>query len=809
MFRKLSPSDLQTKILHLAGKPDYQPLTANELASKLKLPPSTAAMLEPELEKMELAGLISRIRQDRWVKPDDADLVTGVLHVHEKGFAFLISEHTEEDIFVAAEDTATAMHQDLVVVRYKKERPPQGRGRKEEASKRGRVIRILKRRRTTMVGTLQHTGRFYYVVPDDPRYIQNIYVPTPQAPYQPGDMVVAKFLKWESRHINPEGELVERLGRPGDPGVDILAIIRKHELPGEFPSEALAELADFAHPEGNASDSSGSRRRDLRKELIITIDPETAKDFDDAIHVKPLGPGRWEVGIHIADVAHYVQPGSALDKEAARRGNSVYLVDQVIPMLPEELSNGLCSLKPHVDRLAFSVVAEINADGQWKSPQIFRSIIHSKRRFSYEEAFEILKRDPRDEIETFVHRAWEAAACLRAARMKNGSFDLDMPEVKVRLDDQNVPVAIERVEHDISHQLIEEFMLLANEIVATQLTRKKITAIYRVHEPPDPEKLKAYRELLKVHGIHVGNLENRTEIQKALKKIEGRPEAHALKVGLLRSMKKADYRTKCIGHYGLAKPLYTHFTSPIRRYADLIVHRALDDRKSLPSKGQLDQIAAHISGTERTASDAEMESVKLKKLQFFLHEAQSENPTPFDAIIMDVQNYGIFVELPDALMSGLVHVSTLDDDFYHFQQRELNFRGRRTGKTYSLGDTVKVVVDKIDLFKQQIDFKIISSSTRGQRAEGRGQKSDGGGQKSQGRGQRSDGRGQRSDGRGRRSDGRGRRSEGRGRTAEGGAQRSQGGGQKSEGRGKTAPASTGKKKPNRRRRRRPKTNPAS
>ncbi len=711
MFRKITSSDLRAKILNLAGKSDYQPLTVNEITSKLKLPPSVAETLEPELEKMELEGLITRIRQDRWVKPEDAELITGVLQVHEKGFAFLVSEHSEEDIFVAAEDTATAMHQDLVVVRYKKDRPPQGRDRrrKEEPSKRGRVIRILKRRRTTMVGTLQHTGNFHYVVPDDPRYIQNIYVPTPQAPYQTGDMVVVKFLKWESRHINPEGVLVERLGRPGDPGVDILAIIRKHDLPGEFPSEALAELADFAHPEGDASDSSGSRRRDLRQELIITIDPASAKDFDDAIHVKPLGSGRWEVGIHIADVAHYVQPGSALDQEARLRGNSVYLVDQVIPMLPEELSNGLCSLKPHVDRLAYSVVAEVNADGQWKRPNIFRSIIHSKRRFTYEEAFAILQRNPQGEIETLVHRAWEAAASLRAARMKNGSFDLDMPEVKVRLDEQNVPIAIERVEHDISHQLIEEFMLLANEIVATQLTRNKVTGIYRVHEPPDPEKLNAYRELLKVHGIHVGNLENRTEIQKALKKIEGRPEAHALKVGLLRSMKKADYRTKCIGHYGLAKPLYTHFTSPIRRYADLIVHRALADRKSLPSKGQMDQVAAHISSTERTASDAEMESVKLKKLQFFLHEAESDSPTHFDAIIMDVQNFGIFVELPDALMSGLVHVSTLDDDFYHFQQRELNFRGRKTGKIYAVGDIVKVVVDRIDLFKQQIDFKIISA----------------------------------------------------------------------------------------------------
>jgi ribonuclease R len=445
--------------------------------------------------------------------------------------------------------------------------------------------------------------------------------------------------------------------------------------------------------------------------LIITIDPTTAKDFDDAIHVKVLGPGRWEVGVHIADVAHYVQPGSALDKEARKRGNSVYLVDQVIPMLPEELSNGLCSLIPNVDRLTYSVIVEVNADGQWSRPQVSRSIIHSKRRFAYEEAFEILQRKPKGETELMIHRAWEAASALRQARMKNGSLDLDMPEVKVRLDEQNQPIGIERVEHDISHQLIEELMLLANEIVATQLTRQKINAVYRVHESPDPEKLEAYRELLKIHEIRVGNLENRKEIQKALKKIEGRPEAHALKVGLLRSMKKADYRTKCIGHYGLAKSLYTHFTSPIRRYADLIVHRALADRRSLPSKGQLDQIAAHISETERTASDAEMESVKLKKLQYFQHEADSETPTEFEAIIMDVQNYGIFVELPQALMSGLVHVSTLDDDFYHFQQREMNFKGRKTGHTYSIGDTIKVVVDRIDLFKQQIDFRIVQGKS--------------------------------------------------------------------------------------------------
>lgn len=707
MPQQFTPQAVRKKITNLVQSRNYQPLNTEQIATKLRLPPEYRDILPAVIEEMELEGLLARIRHDRWVHPGDAELVTGVLQVHEKGFGFLVSEHSETDIFVPAEDTATAMHQDLVVVRIQKD--DRRRGRPDQGPK-GRVIRILKRRRSTLVGTLQQTGRFFYVVPDDPRYVQNIYVPKPSPPYSTGDIVVVRFQEWESRHVNPEGELVERLGRPGDAGVDILAIIRKHELPQEFPSDALAELARFPHPEGDAIDTTGTKRMDFRNDLVITIDPASAKDFDDAIHVQPQKDGSWEVGIHIADVSHYVQPGSALDVEARQRGNSVYLVDQVIPMLPEELSNGLCSLNPHVDRLTVSVLARVDRHGQWSKPRITRSIIHSKHRFAYEEALAILNRSPNSPVETMTHEAWKAASALRKTRMKNGSLDLEMPEVKVKLDHQNQPVAIEKVEHDISHQLIEEFMLLANEIVATHLNRLKIPAVYRVHEPPDPEKLEAYRETLKLYDIRVGNLENRKEVQKALKKIEGRPESHALKVGLLRSMKKADYRTKCIGHYGLAKSFYTHYTSPIRRYADLIVHRALTDPKRLPAMDQLNQIAAHISGTERTASDAEMESIKLKKLQYFQREADSTNPTPFDAIIMDVQNYGLFVELPNALISGLVHVSTLDDDFYDFHEREGVLRGRRNKRTYALGETVQVVVDRIDLFKQQIDFRILSGT---------------------------------------------------------------------------------------------------
>lgn len=714
MPKKSIDQRIRDKVLRHLSRPKYSPLNRKQLVKALKLPPEEASALKNTLMSLEQEGRVARIRKDHWILPDEAQLVTGVISFNPKGHATLIpNEETEEKLHIAAEDTWLALHQDLVVVR---KQPPHslGRGRHRALEKpTGRVIRILKRRRENYVGTLQRSGRFFHVVPDDPRYIQNFYVASPHEcalDPQPdiGDKVVIRLTGWESRHVNPEGEIIERLGRPGEPGVDILGIIRKHNLATEFPAEVLSEVGDFAHPEGDAPmPADDPKRLDLRDEFIITIDPKTAKDFDDAIHVTPLGNQRWQVGVHIADVSSYVKAGSALDREARKRGNSTYLVNQVIPMLPEELSNGLCSLNPHVDRLTFSVLAEIDSYGRITSHRITTSIIHSKHRLSYEQALERLQREPQDDIDHLIHRAWDVASRLRRKRFDEGALDLEMPEVKVILNEHGEPVDIVRQDHDESHQLIEEFMLMANEVVALELRNKHKAAVFRVHEAPDPEKLEEYREQLAIHGIKVGDLTNMQEVRKALDMVAERPDGHALKVGFLRSLKKADYRPKPLGHYGLAKANYTHFTSPIRRYADLIVHRALKSRKAIMSQDQLYKTALHISETERISSDAEFESVKLKKLEFFERQMHADPPARFPALIMDVTNYGMFVELPDSLMSGLIHISSMEGDFFYYEEMDQRLRGKRTGVTYQLGDRVQVEVERVDIFKQQIDFRMV------------------------------------------------------------------------------------------------------
>ncbi|MDR1190829.1 MAG: ribonuclease R [Verrucomicrobiales bacterium] len=704
-----SKPDWAAKLVKILAQSNYQPLNLGALAKKLHVGGKYEREVAAALQELELHGRVARIREDCWVLPKEADLVTGVLSFNPKGFAFLIREDKGDDLFVAAEDTHTALHQDTVVARIV---PGTGRF---AGKPRARVIRILKRRHTTLVGTLEKSGRFYQVVPADPRFLQNLYVPAPSAGdavrVEVGDVVVARLEEWRSRHHNPEGEIIERLGRKGDPYVDIVSIIRKFELPDEFPAAALAEVAALPPAGGDAPCADLQRRLDLRKELVCTIDPDTARDFDDAIHVRRLERELWEVGVHIADVAYYVRPGSELDREAARRGNSVYLVNQVIPMLPEELSNGLCSLNPNVDRLTVSVIATLTARGEVVRYQIRRSVIHSQHRLTYQQAFALLqKKSAGTDLERMLQAAWRLAAALRKRRFAAGALDLDMPEVKVYCNEHGVPTAITKVTHDLSHQLIEEFMLLANEVVATDLMRARRAAIYRVHENPDPAKLRELRETLRIHGVRVGDLTRKREVQKALNLIAGRDEAHALKVAVLRSLKRAVYDVKPLGHYGLAKANYAHFTSPIRRYADLVVHRALEQKsqgKGFASLAELERVAKHLSDTERVAADAEHESVELKKLEFFANQLRSDRPQSFPAIIMSVENYGMFVELPDFLLSGLIHISSLKDDFYYYDTTSQSFIGKKFKRQYRVGQTIKVKVARIDQLKRQVDFTVV------------------------------------------------------------------------------------------------------
>jgi len=714
---------IREQVLALLARKDYRPLDKTDIARKLGLTASERVALRKTLRELERAGQIARIRKNRYVLPAEADLIAGKLSIHQVGYGFLTPETPGgPDVFIAAENIGTAMHGDRVVARISRDTPDDRiKGRRE-----GRVIRILERAHDTIVGTLQRSRNFYYVVPDDPRFVHDIYV-HPERDQQPGtsanvgDKVVVRLEPWESRHVNPEGEIIEVLGPASAPGIDMLSIIRKYHLPAEFPKDVL-DQAERISERINARQLEG--REDLRKDFIVTIDPDDARDFDDAIQVEKTNSG-WRLGVHIADVAAYVEPGSALDREARGRGNSVYLPDRVIPMLPERLSNGVCSLNPGVDRLTHSVFIHFDKNGVVKSARFARSVIRSAHRLSYKQAFAILSSPPQDRLGERLHLAWELAALLRRKRFQHGSLDLDFPEVKVLVDKQGHPVRLERIENDESHQLIEEFMLAANEAVARELMKRAVPTIYRVHENPDPEKLAEYREFILSFNYKVGDLTHRTELQRLLASIRGKPEEQALKIALLKSLKRARYAPQPLGHYGLAKANYLHFTSPIRRYADLVVHRALgrdgtplpsapsttgrrsrSDTPYQPDSREIASIAEHLSITERTAADAEIDAAQMKKLEFFQRQLDQRNPQIFRASIVDVRNYGLMVELPDALITGLIHVSSLTDDFYLFEPARRQLIGRRSRKRFSVGDEVSVFVARVDTFKRQVDFAI-------------------------------------------------------------------------------------------------------
>jgi len=715
---------IREKILALLARKDYRPLDKINIARQLVLTGSNRVALRKILRELERSGEIARIRKNRYVLPAEADLVAGTLSIHQAGYGFLTTEIPEQpDIFIAAENTGTAMHGDRVVARITRDeayaRAKDRRGRRE-----GRIIRILERARDTIVGTLQHSRNFYYVVPDDPRLVHDVYVQLParaklaKAPGR-GDKVVVRLEPWESRHVNPEGDIIEVLGPASAPGVDMLSIIRKYDLPTEFPRAVVDEANRI--PETVAARMIEGRE-DLREKFIVTIDPDDARDFDDAIDVDKTDNQGWRLGIHIADVSAYVSPDSALDREARRRGNSVYLPDRVIPMLPERLSNGVCSLNPGVDRLTHSVFIQFDKSGHAKNARFAKSVIRSAHRLTYKQAYSILQSAPRDRLSEHLHQAWALASLLRRRRFEHGSLDLDFPEVKVHLDANGEPLELERVENDESHQLIEECMLAANEAVARELKKRAIPTIYRVHENPDPEKLAEYREFALSFNYKVGDITHRAELQRLLASIRGKPEEQALKIALLKSLKRARYFPQPLRHYGLAKNNYTHFTSPIRRYADLVVHRALASlrpgratawRTERDEKGrsridlsQIASVAEHISTTERVAAEAEIEAVRMKKLEFFQRQLDERNPQVFRAAIVDVRNYGVVVELPDVLITGLIHVSSLTDDFYVFESAQRRLIGRRFRRRLSVGDELRVFVARVDRFKRQIDFAL-------------------------------------------------------------------------------------------------------
>ncbi len=702
---------MKNQILKLLKKKDYTPLDPRGIAKALRLAARDQKRIAPVLRELAGAGTIARIKGNRYIIPSEADLIPGRIQMTRQGRGFLIPDDDQlDEIAIAASDTHTAFHEDRVLVRLEV-----GRGSGE---KRGVVVRVLERRRQQIVGTLQRTRQFLYVIPDDPRIHSDIYVPEPRdlgRPVRKGDKVVVGEIEWESSHTNPEGEVVELLGAPTAEGVDMLSVLRQYELPLSFPRAVLQEVRKLGK---SVSEADRTGRVDCRKHDVITIDPIDAKDFDDAFYLRRLSDGTWKLWVHIADVSHYVVPGSRLDREAEKRGNSTYLVDRVIPMLPEALSNELCSLKPKVDRLTKCVEFVLKDNGQVVRSRTYAAVIHSKRRFAYEEALEILEGSPKGPIETMLHHANRLAQRIRARRFRSGALELDFPEVEILLDEQGAVSQIRLSQSDIAHQLIEEFMLLANEAVAAKLKKRQRPTIYRIHEPPDERRLREYREEILSHGLPCGNLTKPKEVQKLLKRLNDEPMGKALKIGFLKSLMRARYATAPVGHYGLAKADYAHFTSPIRRYADLVVHRSLFGTRKQPD---LKPVAEHISLTERNSADAERDSTNVKLYAHLQQQLETEEFETYQGLVIDIRNFGFFVDVSGLGMSGLVPLSLIKDEFFSYDTTRRHLRGQHSGETVALGDTVPVQVAKVDTFKKQVDFRWVRAERQSvKRGKGRG-----------------------------------------------------------------------------------------
>lgn len=711
---------MDKKILGLLASADYVPSNVPELLSQLGMKPNQQQVLQGMLKSLVKQGKILRTKGNRYIIAREADLIPGVIQITRGGRGFVLPvEPGLGEISIPEAATGTAMHGDRVLVRREVRSAGLRKPGPEESS--GVVVRVLERKRTSFVGTLRRSRQLLHVTPDDPRLPGAIYVPEPRdvgRTASHGDKVVVEITHWESRASAPEGEIIEVLGPPDAEGVDMLSVLRHYDLPLHFPKNVLQEANTIAksRPDNQPSPEECADRVDCRAHNVITIDPDDARDFDDAICIEKQGANQWRLWVHIADVSHYVRPGSPLDVEARKRGNSTYLVDRVIPMLPEALSNELCSLKPKLDRLTKCVEFILSKDGRVVSSKFYPAVIHSKRRFTYQEALQVIQGSPKDEIEQMLHEAHAVAQKIRELRFQEGSLDLDFAENKIRLDDKGRVLRIERMENDVSHQLIEEFMLLANEAVAGRLMALNKPAIYRVHEAPKEKKLNDYRDNVLGHHVPCGNLNLRSEVQKLLARLATLPIGPALKIGFLRSLMRARYAVEPLGHYGLAKTKYAHFTSPIRRYADLVVHRALFEKKAV-SVSDATEIAEHITATEKNSADAERDSKEVKLYAYLKEQLASKKPQAYPALVTDVRNFGFFVDVPGLGLSGAVPLSAIPDDFYIFDPASGRLIGRHSRQVIRLGDNVTVQIYRVDSEKKQVDFQLVRERSR-ERARG-------------------------------------------------------------------------------------------
>ncbi len=729
--------NLREPILDALRAANGNPLSKSQLARSLKLPGPRVTELRDTLAALVKEGTLTEGKKACYQLPvTPKNQLTGTLKFHPKGHAFFFPDLTDEHnlaagidftvhsrILIDRRNVATSLDGDRVLVAIIKAVPRPFRPRSENTpdpadEMRGRVEKVLARRSGRLVGIYRKKGGFGWVDCDDKAIEGRIDV-MGDSTAMPGQLVVVDLDDWLDRNATPRGRVIEVLGWPGDPGVDIISVIHRFGLRTSFPDNVLASARAVQE---DPEPAEIARRKDWRDKLVITIDPADAKDHDDAIWLEKTTRG-WTLAVHIADVSHYIKPGSPMDQEAIERGNSTYLVDRVLPMLPTELSNGICSLKPNVDRLTKCALLEISAEGEITKARFIDAVIHSRAKLSYEQAQDILDGKPAPEgsdpkLVGMVREGWKLAAVLRQRRFAQGALDLEMPEIKIRLDDQGRAEVAEPVIHTESHQLVEECMLAANEAVAKILRERMKPAIYRIHDDPDPSRLIDYTETAKAHGYRPGDLTNRAHIQKLLDDSKGSPEEHVIKLGLLKSLKRAAYSAEPVGHYGLAKGDYCHFTSPIRRYADLIVHRALQPllenppkpHDRTPSQADLRELSRHISDTERTSSDAESETKQIKLLEYLDRVASAAEPPVFDGLITDVRPMGLMVEIPNMGVRGVVKREDLPDGRWRFEAHRMAWVSM-DGKVIQLGMRIPLRVINIDFDKRFVDFAVAGKPT--------------------------------------------------------------------------------------------------
>ena len=701
---------IKQTLLSFMREEAYRPMDIQELVAVFDINPEEYKSFKKVLKSMEREGLIVRTKKDKFGVPERLGLITGKLQVHQKGFGFLLPEtEGEKDVFIPSSSMNGAMNGDKVLVQITREDL-------NDKKREGEVREVLERSNNKIIGVYEDSRNFGFVVPEDTRLNQDIFISKKDRNgAKDGDVVICEIVKWADKRRSPEGIVKEVLGRKGDKGLDILTIIKKYGLPEEFPEKVLSYAENI---EEEIDSKEYARRKDLRNLRMVTIDGEDAKDLDDAVSIERLDNGKFRLGVHIADVSHYVREKNPLDKEALKRATSVYLIDRVIPMLPKKLSNGICSLNPKVDRLALSCFMVIDKNGKVIQHEIEESVIKTSERMTYTDVTKILENNDEELIKRYDYLVDDFKAMeelcniLREKRIKRGAIDFNFEESKIILNDLGKPIDIKPYDRAIANRIIEEFMLVCNETIAEHMFWTNLPFVYRIHEEPDEEKLEKFKEFVYNLGYIVrwGQEAHPRALQDILEKVKGKKEETVVSTLLLRSMMQAKYSPECVGHFGLAAKYYCHFTSPIRRYPDLQIHRIIKeqlngkiDEKRAGRLTNIVEIASKQSSEmERLAQEAEREVDDLKKAEYMQERIGEE----FTAIISSVTSFGLFAELPNTI-EGLIHITALDDDYYIYDEAHLCLIGERTKKVYRLGDEIKVKCTRVDIDNREVYFDLI------------------------------------------------------------------------------------------------------